>query len=271
MDLQVRGGGNLVQPFLTRYRELLEDPDLPVLSPFYQCYRALVRGKVEALRPGRAGQAAGYFRFAARLAWDPWKPFLVIVSGLTGSGKSTVARELGDRLGLPVINSDRVRKAMAGNAKRQAVPFNVGIYSPVMTERTYAAMTEEAEKQILAGTGAILDATFAQKGKRENVVRLAQRYQTPLFDIRCLASEETTRRRLAQREQAGKDISDGRWEIYLRQKADYQGDGIASVPRLELNTEAPGEELAQQCERFIRSGLKKAQAQLGRAEHSSAP
>ena len=50
MDLEVRGGGAMVRPFLTRYLELLHDPDLPVLLPYYQCYRALVRGKVEALR-----------------------------------------------------------------------------------------------------------------------------------------------------------------------------------------------------------------------------
>ena len=56
-----------------------------------------------------------YFRYARHIAWKPFKPFLVIVCGLTGSGKSTLARELGERLAMPVINSDSVRKAMAGN------------------------------------------------------------------------------------------------------------------------------------------------------------
>src|SRR4029453_24512 len=143
MDLEVRGGGNLVQPFLTRYLELLHDPDLPALLPFYQCYRALVRGKVEVLRTGGPNSnAQRYFRFA----WSFVKPFLLIVCGLTGRGKSTLARELGERLGMPVINSDTVRKAIAGKRRRQVVPLNAGIYSSRMTEKTYAKMAKEAEK-----------------------------------------------------------------------------------------------------------------------------
>src|SRR4030095_16522562 len=171
MDLEVRGGGNLVRPFLTRYLELLHDPVLPVLLPFYQCYRALVRGKVEALRsPGPDSNAPRYFRYALRFTWSSLKPLLVIVCGLTGSGKSTLARELGERLGMPVINSDTVRKAIAGKLRRQVVPLNAGIYSSRMTEKTYAKMAKEGEKQILEGEGAILDATFGQRAHREKIV-----------------------------------------------------------------------------------------------------
>src|SRR5262245_41977316 len=164
MDLKVRGGGAMVRPFLTRYLELLHDPDLPALLPYYQCYRALVRGKVEALRSaGPNSNASRYLRYALRFTWSSLKPFLVIVCGLTGSGKSTLARELGGRLGMPVINSDTIRKAIAGKHGPQAVPFNEGLYSLPMTEKTYVKIAQEGEKQILKGEGAILDATFGQK------------------------------------------------------------------------------------------------------------
>src|SRR4030095_5377722 len=157
MDLEARGGGNLVRPFLTRYLELLHDPALRVLLPFYQCYRALVRGKVEALRStGPDSNALRYFRYALRFTWSSLKPFLVIVCGLTGSGKSTLARELGERLGMPVINSDTVRKAIAGKHGAQAGPFNEAIYTPEMTEKSYAKIAREAEKLVLKGEGAIL-------------------------------------------------------------------------------------------------------------------
>lgn len=130
MDLEARGGGTLAAPFLTRYLELLPDPDLPTLLPFYQCYRALVRGKVAALRStGADSNAPRYFRYASRMTWAPLKPFLLIICGLTGSGKSTLARALGERLGMPVINSDSVRKAIAGKQGSQIVPVNDGIYS----------------------------------------------------------------------------------------------------------------------------------------------
>jgi aminoglycoside phosphotransferase family enzyme len=55
---------------------LYPDPDLPLLLPFYQSYRALARGKVEALRSsGFDSKAPGYFRYASRFTWDPLKPF----------------------------------------------------------------------------------------------------------------------------------------------------------------------------------------------------
>jgi predicted kinase len=242
---------------LTRYLELLHDPDLPALLPFYECYRALVRGKVEALRCGGPNSnAPRYFRYAARFTWLSLKPFLVIVCGLTGSGKSMLARELGERLGMPVINSDTVRKAIAGKRGPQAVPFNEGIYSLDITEKTYAKIAREAEKLVLKGEGAILDATFGLKAHREKIVRLAEKYRVPIVLIHCVASDETTEKRLAQREAEGKDVSDGRWEIYSKQKVAYQPiNELPLASCLELNTELPLEQLARASEKFLRERL----------------
>jgi predicted kinase len=227
------------------------------LLPFYQCYRALVRGKVEALRStGPDSKAPPYFRYALRFTWSSLKPFLVIVCGLTGSGKSTLARELGERLGMPVINSDTIRKAIAGKRGLQIVPFNEGIYGANMTEKTYAKIAREGEKQILEGQGAILDATFGQKAHREKIVRVAEKHRVPLVLIHCVASDETTKKRLAQREAEGKDVSDGRWEIYSKQKVAYQPiNELPLASCLELNTELPLEQLARASEKFLRERL----------------
>ena len=245
---------------MTRYLELLHDPDLPALLPFYQCYRALVRGKVEALRAGGPNSnAQRYFRYASRFTWSSVKPLLLIVCGLTGSGKSTLARELGERFGMPVINSDRVRKAIAGKQGAQAVPFNEEIYSPDMTELTYKKIAREAEKQILKGEGAILDATFGQKAHREKIIRLAKKHTVPLVLIHCVASDETTKKRLAQREAEGKDVSDGRWEIYSKQKAAFEPiNELPLINCLKLNTELPREQLARVSEKFLRAQVRQA-------------
>src|SRR6267142_718036 len=56
-----------------------------------------------------------------------------------------LARELGERIGMPVINSDTLRKAIAGKLGRQAVPFNDGIYSANMTEKTYAKIKRDGK------------------------------------------------------------------------------------------------------------------------------
>ncbi len=139
--------GSLVAPFLQRYRESINDTEANDLLPFWQCYRALVRAKVYALRgESEFDSARRYARYAARIAWQSLQPFIVIVSGLTGSGKSTLARELSERIGVPAINSDIVRKKLAGKQGRQAAPYNQGIYSAAMTEKTYARMSREAER-----------------------------------------------------------------------------------------------------------------------------
>lgn len=259
MDLEVRGGGGFVEPFLARYQELLDDPELTRLLPFYQCYRALVRGKVEALRArGDSSRASRYFRFAARQSWVRFKPFVIMISGLTGTGKTTLARELGELLGMPVISSDAVRKAIADRFGRVAASFNEGIYSVAMTERTYSRMAREAEKQVVKSNGAILDATFIQKSNRDKILRLADKLKVPLIFIRCVASDEATKERLTQRAAEGRDLSDGRWEIYTQQKKIQQPvDENASFFCLELNTEAPLSQLTQTCEQFLRSRLVK--------------
>ncbi|HEY3168185.1 MAG TPA: AAA family ATPase, partial [Candidatus Binatia bacterium] len=193
MDLSVRGGETLREPFVTRYAELMPDPERVRLLPFYECYRALVRAKVHALRLHKWNEnASRYFRYAARLTWQPFQPFLVLICGLSGSGKSTLAHELGERLGMAVINSDTVRKAMAGTADRRVVLFNKGIYCPDMTKRTYAKMVREVEKQILKGNGAILDATFARQSHREKMAQLAAKHKVPIFVIHCFATDELT-------------------------------------------------------------------------------
>jgi uncharacterized protein len=257
MDLSVRGGDFLAEPFLTCYQQRVGDVDMARLLPFFESYRALVRAKVHALRLGEWNdEAARYFNFARRLSWQSFKPFVLLVCGLTGSGKSTLARELGRRLGMPVINSDVVRKQIAGSTGRQTVSLNQGIYSATMTEKTYAAMARAAKQQVLLKRGAILDATFIRRDQREKIARLADRYGIPLLVIHCSAADEVSQSRLRRRAAQGGDVSDGRWDIYVAQKAVAQApDEIALSRRLELDSAAPLEQLAHRCEIFLRSAL----------------
>lgn len=263
MDLEVRGGKALVKPFLSRYCELVDDPELPLLLPFYECYRALIRGKVNAIRShGKGGDAARYFRYAARVTWEPFQPFLVLLCGLTGSGKTTLAEALSQRLDLPVFSSDAIRKALAAKPGRENAPMNAGIYRQPMTEKTYGKIVREAEKQILAGRGAILDATFAQRANREKVSRMAAKHNVPVFLIHCFATDATIKYRLAQRAAEGLDLSNGRWAIYVEQKARCEPPSEIPVQNyLELNTVQPVTELAAVCERFLRSRLDPREAQ----------
>ena len=257
MDLSVRGGEPLVEPFLRRYLEMLNDADMRALLPFYQCYRALVRAKVHALRSGRWNdEAARYFHIAQRFTWARSKPFLVLVCGLPGSGKSTLARALGERLQMPVHNSDVIRKKNFKTTGGDAVALNRGMYGPAATSKTYALLARSAEKEILAGNGAVLDATFGRKSQRRRIARLSEAYKIPLIVIHCSISEAVTSSRLRLRAAQGTDISDARWDTYVAHKAPYEPiDEVKPESILELDTDAPVEELVRRCERFLRLRL----------------
>jgi uncharacterized protein len=160
-----------------------------------------------------------------------------------------------------VINSDVVRKSLAGVSGRQQVAYETGIYSPIMTKNTYAKMAREAEKLLKGGAGSILDATFAQRDHRERIARLAKKYGAPLAVIYCRASDEVTRARLAQRAGEGNDISDGRWEIYSEQKKTFEPPSeIPTDDYLELDTRLPVHSLTTICEKFLRSRLANKQS-----------
>ena len=255
MDLEARGGAPLGEALLIRYRDLINDSSLSVLLPFYKCYRALIRGKVEALRAGASAAAVRYFTMAGRQTWSPYKPFVVVVCGLTGSGKSTLARELSERIGVDVINSDVLRKELTGKSGR-GVRFNQGIYSSEITEKTYGKMFDEADRRLSHGQRVMLDATFAQRRYREKLVAIAAWHHTPVYFLHCVASDSLTQTRLRERAMSEKEVSDGRWEIYLQQKSIAEPlDECSSEACLELSADRSIEDLRRLSERYLRARL----------------
>jgi aminoglycoside phosphotransferase family enzyme/predicted kinase len=254
MDLEARGGAPLGEALLIRYSDLINDSNLRVSLPFYKCYRALIRGKVEALRAGAGAAAARYFTIAGRQTWSPYKPFVVVVCGLTGSGKSTLARELSERIGIDVINSDVVRKELTGKSGRGA-PFNQGIYSSEITEETYGKMFDETNRRLAHGQSAMLDATFAQRRYREKLLAIAARHHVKVSFLHCVASDGLTQTRLRERAMNENEVSDGRWEIYLEQKSIQEPLDECSQVCLELSADRSIEDLRRLSERFLRDRL----------------
>jgi hypothetical protein len=128
MDLDARGRPDLGYFFAERYAAKADDAGLFRLLPFYRCYRAWVRGKVLSLtldeaeigtgeKQKAAERAAAYFNLACRYATPLRRPTLVVVMGLAGTGKTSLARSVAGELGFRVVSTDAVRQELFGGEK----------------------------------------------------------------------------------------------------------------------------------------------------------
>jgi uncharacterized protein len=235
MDLEYRERPDLAEAFIRRYQKVAHDPELREVLPFYAYYSACVRGKVEAFLldipsiPAKEKRAAAersrrYFELACEYAKTLPPAMLVVMCGLSGSGKSTTARDLAKPLNAAVISSDLVRKKLAGIDPKTKVldEFRAGLYSAAMTHKTYGAMIEQARPLLMRGKSVIIDATFQRASERRLAERLARKTGAQFACVLTSARESATRARLSTRLAGGRDPSDARWEIYLGQKRRFQ-------------------------------------------------
>lgn len=250
MDLDRLGARGLSDELVGAYREAADDAELPLLIPLYKFHRALVRAKVEsltsrdpAIAPERRAAATAAARRYVALALDfarESRPAMVVVCGLSGSGKSTVARRLADRLGFQWLRSDEIRKRLAGAApgERLSNGYAAGAYSREFTRKTYAALLGEAAARLHDGAGVIVDATFAAPAFRAEALALAARAQVPVLFVECTASHDEIVSRLTSRARRTDEISDAGVAIYLRQRGEFVAlNEVPQSRRLVADTE----------------------------------
>jgi uncharacterized protein len=250
MDLDRLGARGLSDELVGAYREASGDADLPLLIPLYKFHRALVRAKVEgltsrdtAIAPERRAAAADAARRYVALALDlarESRPAMIVVCGLSGSGKSTVARRLADRLGFEWLRSDEIRKRLFGVApdERLSDRYAAGAYSREFTQKTYAALLGEAAARPHDGTGVIVDATFGAPAYRAEALALAARAHVPVLFVECAASHDEIVRRLTARARRADEISDAGVATYLRQRGEFVAlNEIPESSHLVVDTE----------------------------------
>ena len=233
MELDFLGQGALNAPLLDTYFSRVTDRWGPLLVDFYACYRATVRAKVHAFTAGDAGVPAPqrersrdlsrrYLGLAARLIERYHRPTLVITMGLSGTGKTTVARVLAEASGMKVLRSDLLRKGETGEAGGTGA-WNQGLYAPEARARVYREMFARAREILQGGKPVCLDASFLDRTQREEALDLARETGANLLAIVCHCNEAVVAKRLHRRSVEGGDASDADYAIYQRQKAHFEG------------------------------------------------
>lgn len=256
MDLAYHGHREHAETFADHYFECAGDPEGRELLDFHVAYRAAVRGKVEGIEAGESEISEEQRRRAARSATGHWllalgrletpahRPALVMVGGLPGTGKSTLAHRLGERADFEVVDSDVVRKRLAGLEPSQPADEAVGegIYTDEWSERTYEACLEQVEELLFRGDRALVEASFADAERRRRFLETAQTLGVSARFLICEADSETVRDRLADREG---DVSDADWSVYQHMADDWDPLDAAMARRTShVDTERPPEATA---------------------------
>jgi uncharacterized protein len=214
MDLERLGRPDLSAAFLDAYGQASVDAWPASLAHFYISYRALVRAKVACLRastgdhdaPCEARRLADLALAHATAATVR----LVLVGGLPGTGKSTLAGGLSAATGWALLRSDVLRKELAGLSPSEsaAAAFQAGMYGAEATASVYAELLSRAALLLSSGRSVILDATWTRQCWRDAAHELGQRAAAEVVELECEASRELSSLRLTQRGTEGRDASD---------------------------------------------------------------
>lgn len=249
MDLAERGRDELRLAALQAWLETLGDfAGLPLLQ-YYETYRALVRAKVAALRamqveadaPSRAAAIAECSRY---LAWAAGRirartPVVVVTCGLSGSGKTWLARQLREPLRALHVRSDVERKRLAGLAPEtdSKSPPDAGIYTRDYTTRTYDRLHECARAALIGGESIIVDAAFLRRDERLRFLSMAESLHARAALVHCHAPPGTLQERVIARGAARSDASEAGLDVLRRQPSWWEDfDDCERAHLIEVDT-----------------------------------
>ncbi len=205
MDIERLGAPALARKFLRRYADFAGDPAPATLRHHYIAYRAFVRVKVDCLRSaqGAAGAAHDAREFAGLTLRHlrAGSVRMVLIGGLPGAGKSTVAGAVADRMGAVLLSSDRIRKELSGLPPQRpaAQAYRQRLYDVEHTSRTYGEIFRRAATLAAEGQSVVIDASFNDPGLRTEAEGRAVTAQAELVVVCCSAPHDVRLHRLRSR------------------------------------------------------------------------
>ena len=267
MDCQRLGDSSIGDRLLEAYGESSGDFPPPPLLAFYKTYRACVRAKVAALRAAQLQGSAR--RSAARLVpqYLNWAdhhsamlgpPSVLVVCGLSGTGKTTLAAELTRTIAGESLHTDRIRRGMFGPSEEPA-EFDSGNYAPTLRRRVYEEMFAHVEGLLDEGRSVVLDGAFLTNDLRRAAIDRARRHGGMPLLVRCRCPRMVAKERIRDRELNGAPDSEARPDFYDRQSQEWE-EVDPAIPSVEVDATAA---INDQCETVWRALQPVIQESLG--------
>ncbi len=163
-------------------------------------------------------------------------PILVVVLGLPGTGKTTFARALADRLGAVHLNTDMLRTELGLR----------GQYDEASKARIYEELLQRCRAELVLGKTVILDGTFYRQAFRDRLAGLAREGETEVEWIEICAHPETVRQRISQ----DRPYSEADFAVYRKIREVYEP---LQIRRLQLFSDRQtGQAMLSQAMKYLR-------------------
>jgi uncharacterized protein len=230
MDLAGKKQPKLANQLINTYLQFTGDYEGLNLLTYYLSYRAVVRAKIALFRLNQKDLSdkekldirKDYYNFInlAEFYTHPKKPCLILMHGLAGSGKSTIAKNIAIECGAIQISSDIIRKQLFNiplYKNSHSTPYG-GIYTPQSTEKTYNKLLALAKIVITAGFTVVIDATFLLHSQRLMFYNLANFLKVPFYILHCQTNDLKIIQRIKKRSVRNNHISEANSTILKHQK-----------------------------------------------------
>lgn len=209
---------------------------------FYMTYRACVRTKVCLLQAHKSderryeliSQAARYLSIADKTSSNIGSPLLIVVRGLAGVGKTTLARHLADAIGAEHCSTDAIRRDLFGDAGRFD-ELDAGVYTPENRWKVYQSMFDRAARLIANGVSVVLDGTFLSNQVQTISHEIGTSMNATMMMVNCWCAPEIASQRLQERKRKGDSLSDADQPMHDLQRQQYQTPS-AKIPQCEVDT-----------------------------------
>jgi predicted kinase len=178
--------------------------------------------------------ATEYLALADDYARQIGPPLLVVVRGLMGTGKSTLARALAEALGADLLSTDSVRQELYPAAAAQ-VGYGEGKYSTEHRRHVYDQLFAATQQMLDDHASVVLDGTFLFANLREQAIELARRSAAIPLIVHCQCPPEIAAGRIAERMAAGGDASEARPDLHAAQSREEEPDP-SGLPTVEVDT-----------------------------------